>query len=111
MVYSYPPFPSFAGGIGGFIIGLLEWVIEIPLIAIANAFIGVSQSATAAGETDTSSIIGFIGQTWQNSIDSFKQFGVLAPILAALIWGVALLILVFFIFKIIQLGEHEVEES
>ena len=111
MVYSYPPFPSFSGGITGFIIGLLEWITEIPLIAAANFFIGISGSATTAGESDTSSIVGFIGQTWQNSIDSFKSFGVLAPILAALIWGIALLILVFFLFKILELGKHEVEES
>lgn len=111
MVYSYPPFPSFAGGIGGFIIGLLQWAVEIPLIALANMFTGITGAATAAGEQDTTSVIGFIGQTWQNSINSFKAFGVLAPIIASAIWGIALLVLVFFIFKIIQLGEHEVEES
>ena len=111
MVYSYPPFPSFSGGITGFIIGLLEWVIEIPLIAVANFFIGISGSATTAGESDTSSIIGFIGQTWQNSINSFNSFGVLAPIIASLIWGLALLILVFFIIKILQLGGRELEDE
>ena len=111
MVYSYPPFPSFSGGITSFVIGLLKWIIEIPLIAFANFFTGIAGSATTAGESDTSSIIGFIGQTWQNSINSFNSFGVLAPIIASLIWGLALLILVFFLFKIVQLGEHEVEES
>lgn len=111
MVYSYPPFPTSNGGITGFVIAFLEWIIEIPLVAFANFFIGISGSATTAGESDTSSIVGFIGQTWQNSINSFQSFGVLAPVIASLIWGVALLILVFFLFKIVQLGEHEVEES
>ena len=46
MVYAYPPFPSFAGGIGGFIIGLLEWAIEIPLIALANMFTGITGAST-----------------------------------------------------------------
>ena len=111
MIYSYPPFPSFSGGITGFVIAFLEWIIEIPLVAFANFFIGISGSATTAGESDTSSIIGFIGQTWQNSINSFNSFGVLAPIIASLIWGLALLILVFFIIKILQLGGRELEDE
>ena len=109
--YSFPPFPSFSSGIASFFIGLIEWVIEVPFVALANFIIGVSDSATTAGANSTGAVIGFIGSTWNNSIQAFSAFGVLAPILAALVWGAGIVILIFFVFKGIQLAVRETEED
>lgn len=111
MVYAYPPFPSTSSGIVAFLVGLVEWVIEVPLIAIANFILSISGAASSAGANSTGAVFGFIASTWNNSIQAFSAFGVLAPILAALIWGIAFLILIFFIFKAIQLGIRETEED
>ena len=111
MLYSYPPFPNFSNGITTFIIQLFEWFIEVPLIAAANFFGGISDSITNSAETSSSSIIGFIGTTWDNSINSFKSLGIFAPIVASVIWGASILILIFFIFKALQLGIRETEED
>ena len=110
-MYSYPPFPSANNGIGIFLVYLIEWVIEVPLIAIANFFIGIEQAAQGGAENSASSVFGFIGATWNNSVGAFQQFGILAPILAAAIWGFALVILIFFLFKAIQLGVRETVEE
>ena len=109
--YTYPPFPTFGSGIGEFFINLMEWVIEVPLIAFANFLTGIAGAATNSSESSTGAIIGFIGQTWANSVASFQQFGILAPILASTIWGVSVVILIFFIFKAAQLGIRETEED
>lgn len=112
MVYPYPSFPTYYGGsLGTFILQLLIWIISVPLIAAANFFISIIGNASAAGENSTSSVIGFIGKTWNNSIQSFASLGVFAPVIASLIWGLSVLILIFFIFKAIQLGAHETEED
>lgn len=112
MVYSYPAFPTYYGGsLGTFILQLLTWIISVPLIAAANFFISIIGSASAAGENSTSSVIGFIGATWNNSIQSFSSLGVFAPVIASLIWGLSVLILIFFIFKALQLGVRETEED
>lgn len=111
MVYAYPPFPSTSSGIVAFLIGLVEWVIEVPLIALANFILSITGAASTAGANSTGAVLGFIGATWDNSIRSFSAFGVLAPIMAAAIWGIAFLILIFFVFKAIQLGIRETEED
>jgi hypothetical protein len=111
MVYTYPPFPSTSAGVVSFLIGLVEWVIEIPLIALANFILSITGAASTAGANSTGAVLGFIAATWNNSIQAFSAFGVLAPILAAAIWGFALLILIFFVFKAVQLAIRETEED
>ena len=111
MIYSYPPFPQFNNSLTTYIISILEWIFEIPLIAAANFFGGISDSITNSAETSSSSIIGFIGTTWDNSITSFRSLGIFAPVVASIIWGGSIVILIFFIAKALQLGIRETEED
>lgn len=106
--YTYPPFPTYTN-VTSFIIAMLEWIIELPLVALANFLRGIAGSATSGSESSITSITGFIGSVWKQSIASFQAFGVLAPILAAAIWGIAIVILIFFVFKAIQVSAHEME--
>ena len=109
--YSYPPFPSTGGAITNFAIALLEWIIEVPLVALANFITGIGGAVTTGSESSATKITGFIGQTWANSVLAFEPYGIIAPLLAALIWGAAIVVLVFFIFKAVQLGIRETEED
>jgi len=108
--YTYPPFPTYTDPVT-FIVGLIEWILEVPLVAIANFLTGIAGAVTTAGQVDTYQIIGFIGQTWNNSLQSFNAFGVLAPIIASIIWGAGIVIIIFFVFKAIQLMVRETEEE
>jgi len=110
-LYTYPPFPNLSSSPTTFLLQLFEWIFEIPLIGIANFFTGVIGATTSGSETSVSQVAGFIGTTWANSLSSFKSLGVLAPIVASLIWGAGILILIFFVFKAIQLGTRETEED
>ena len=111
MIYSYPQFPSYNNSLTTYIISILEWIVEIPLIAGANFFGGISNSITTSAQTSSSSIIGFIGTTWDNSITSFRSLGIFAPVVASIIWGGSIVILIFFIAKALQLGIRETEED
>ncbi len=83
----------------------------MPLTALMNLFEGIGQSATSGAETSTQSILGFLGATWNQSVSSFARYGVLAPVIASAIWGVSIIILIFFVFKAIQLAIRETEED
>jgi hypothetical protein len=109
-VYTYPPFPS-STNITTFLVQLIEWIIEIPIIAVANFFTGIAGSMTSAGESDTSSVLGFIGKAWDGSLQAFSGLGIFAPIVASLVFGIGILILIFFVFKAIQLAMRETEED
>lgn len=111
LTYNYPPFPSTNNGITNWIIGLFEWLFEVPLIAIANLVSGIGNSATNGAETSAGSIAGFIGTTFNQSLVAFKSFGVLAPVIASAIWGGSIIILIFFIAKAVQLASREAEED
>ena len=110
-MYSYPPFPILSSSPTTFLLQLFEWIFEVPLVGIANFFEGVIGSTTSGSETSIAQVTGFIGTTWANSLSSFKPLGVLAPIVASLIWGAGILILIFFVFKAVQLGMRETEED
>ena len=113
---SYPTFPTFpssvtASSIGLYVLHVIIWFIEIPLIGIANVFQGIFGGISSGATSSASSILGFPGQIFQSTKSAFSSLGIFAPIAAAAVWGVALVILVFFIFKAIQLAMDETTED
>ena len=111
LTFNYPNFPTTNNGITSWIIGLFEWIFEVPLVAIANLIAGIGTGFTTGAQTSADNVAGFVGTTFNNSLTAFQGFGVLAPIIASAIWGGAIIILIFFIFKAIQLGTREMEED
>jgi len=110
-VYKYPKFPTLGSHPATFLLQLFKWILEVPLVAIANFLRGIAGAATSGSESSVSQVAGFIGTTWANSLSSFKSLGALAPIFASLIWGAGILILIFFVFKAVQLAMRETEED
>lgn len=113
---SYPSFPTYSGGtsalaIGGYILQIILWFIEIPLIGIANVFIAFFDGLSSGTGSSVNSIIGFPGQIFASTVQAFSALGIFAPIVAAIVWGAALVVLVFFIFKAIQLALDETTED
>ena len=108
--YAYPSFPSYTSVIQ-FVEALLEWMLLVPLTAIANFIIAIASGLQQGGQSSAVSISAFIGETWNNSIQSFSSLGVFAIVVASLMWGLALMILTFFIFKTLQLAIRETEED
>ena len=107
MTLSYPPFPT-DSSISAEIIALVLWMIEIPFIAVANVIIVAMSYIGSAMGSSAASIISFPGQIFAQTENSFKAYGIFAMPISAAIWGVSILILVFFIFKIIQVSGDEI---
>ena len=108
--YAYPNFPTYTS-VTQFVIALLEWIILVPLTAIANFIIAIAGALQQGGQSSAVSISAFIGETWNNSIQSFSSLGVFAIVVASLMWGISIMILIFFVFKAIQLSIRETEED
>jgi hypothetical protein len=104
---AYPPFPTHSS-ISNEIVALLLWIIETPIVIIANVFITAFTDLGQAMGSSADEIAAFPGQIFSQTVNSFKAYGIFAPIIAAAIWGVAILILVFFVFKIIQVSGDEI---
>ena len=102
----YPPFPQ-NGNIARELVHILIWIFEIPIIAMAKGIIGISGNITNGLSSSAITIFSFPGQIFQQTVSAFKAYGVLAPIIAAVIWGISIIILVFMIFKAVQIGGDE----
>lgn len=111
---NYPSFPTLTGGANGipyFIIEVIIWVIEIPIIAFANFLITVAGGAGTGASSSINTVLGFLGKVFQNSLSAFQGFGIFAPIVGAVVWGVALVAIVFFVFKAVQVATAETTED
>ena len=108
---TYPNFPTYNGNLGQTIAQIFLWVCEIPLIALANGFIAIAGGATTSASSSINTILLFPGTIFQQTVASFAQYGVLAPVIASVIWGVSLVILVFLVLKAFQIGTDELTNS
>jgi hypothetical protein len=104
---AYPPFPAYNGNLAQTIIALVLWIIEIPLIAIANAIIAIAGGASSSAAQSLGIILEFPGQIFAQTESSFSAYGIFAPIIASLIWGATLIILIFLILKAFQIAGDE----
>ncbi len=105
---NYPPFPTYKGDLATTIIQIILWIIEIPLIAIGNMIIAIAGGASTGAEQSITTVLEFPAQVFDSTVSSFSAYGVFAPVIASLIWGVSLIILVFLIFKAIQIAGDEI---
>lgn len=109
--FSYPPFPTYSGNIGDFLLNLILWFFSIPAVALGNFIAGIAGGITSGASSSSARVTGFIGFEFTKSEDAFTFAGPFAIILASIVWGIALLILIFFIFKAIQIAMHESEDD
>ena len=62
LTFKYPKFPTTNNGITSWIIGLFEWIFEVPLVAIANLIAGIGTGFTTGAQTSANNVAGFIGE-------------------------------------------------
>ena len=103
---AYPNFPT-GQSIQQELINIILWIIEIPVIAIANVFITIFSYIGNSAGSSAGEIIAFPGQIFQQTENSFRPYGIFAMPISAAIWGISIIILIFFIFKALQIGGDE----
>jgi hypothetical protein len=108
MTITYPPFPTYNGNLSQMIIQMVLWVIEIPLIAIGNGLILIIGGASSSASQSLGAILYFPGAIFVQTEDSFAAYGIFAPLIASLIWGVSIIIIVFLVLKAVQIAGDEI---
>ena len=102
----YPPFPKDTN-IAKELVNIIIWIFKIPVIAMANGIIGISGNITNGLSASAITIFSFPGQIFQQTVSAFKAYGIFAPVIAAFIWGISIIILVFMVLKAVQIGGDE----
>ena len=111
LAFSYPAFPTYNGNVASYLIGIVVWILSIPLVAIGNFVAGLAGGVTSGASSSASSVLGFVGTEFVDSEHDFSFAGPFAIVVASAVWGVAILILIFFIFKGIQLAISMTQED
>ena len=110
MSYTWPSFPTMPSSIQDipfFLVEIILYPFEMLFAAFGDIIQGGSSGAATGLGNSASAVLGFLGSVWGNSIAPFKTYGIFAPILGSLIWGMGLAILIFFV----MMAFHETEEG
>ena len=112
--FAIPPPPTWDGNLGdllSFILQVLFWFGEAILAFLVDVFgalfIGLACLVYAA----LSAPVMFLYAIFQGSVGSYRQFGPLAPVVGALVFGGVIVILAFFILLVYRLVISQSEED
>lgn len=93
----------------------LLWVIEIPAVAFANLIVGIFGGFTTGASSSADNVGAFIGTAFGDTEASLAPLGLFAIPVAAIVWGLGVAILAYFIMFVIGIvidqGEKDVEEG
>ena len=117
-MFSYPNFPIWDGSFSdlpSFVLQIVLWIIEVPAIAFANLMVGIFGGFTSGASASANNVGAFIGVAFGDTESSLAPLGVFAIPVAAIIWGLGVAILAYFIMFVIGIvidqGEKDVEEG
>ena len=105
---TYPPFPNLNGSLSQNIMSLIMWVFETILTAFVIGIQTIAGDIYNSVGSTISSIVEFPAKIFDQTESDFSGYGILAPILASIIWGVSIIILVFLLLKASQIGASEI---
>ena len=93
----------------------LLWIIEVPAVAFANLLVGIFGGFTTGANSSAFSVGAFIGTAFSDTESSLAPLGIFAIPVAAIVWGLGVVILAYFIMFIIGIvigqGERDIEEG
>ena len=115
---SFPSFPSWDGNVNDlpvFVILVIIWVLEVPLIAVYDILVNIALSIISGADNTFTQMFGFMGTIFQDTQTQFAMLGIFAPVAAAAVWGAAALIFVYFFMWIVGMfidqSEKDVETA
>ena len=118
MTFAYPSLPTWDGSFSdlpSFVGQFLLWMIEIPAVAFANLLAGVFGGFTTGASSSSESVGAFIGAAFTDTEASLAPLGIFAIPVAAVVWGLGVVILAYFgmwtIGIVIDQGEKDIEEG
>ena len=100
---SFPNLPTYSGSISSFVENFLIYLGEIILYPFEYVIYAIGSGIGQGLGNLFSSLFGMASTTYTSSVKSFGFAGPLAPILVSIVWGISLVIIIFFILMAIHL--------
>lgn len=99
MALSFPSPPTFSSGgnIGTFILDFLIWLIEIPFYGIVIIAEDIFNAVAGSTSSTIGGLFSILTNSFNQTVQALSGFGIFSAIIAAIIWGVSLLIILLFV--------------
>ena len=98
MVLTFPSPPTLGSGesITTFILQFLLWVIEIPVYGLVIVLETIFLAISNAVGSSIGGLFSILTGSFTETVQALSGFGIFASIIAAIIWGIALIIILWF---------------
>lgn len=93
-----PPFPNddSIGDVANYLLSVVFWTISVPFIGLASVVSTFFTSIGCAIYSVIETPMSYIADAFAASETTFGTFGTFAPIVAALVWGIAIALITWF---------------
>ena len=109
---SFPSPPTYSSGsIATFIIDFLIWLVEIPFYGLVMVLEDIFNAFAGSSSSTISGLFGILTSSFNQTVQALSGFGIFASVIAAIIWGISLLIILLFVGWAIHLVISDAEDE
>ena len=94
-----------------YIKALFVYIIEVILYPFEYVVYGIGSGLGSGLQGLFYGLFSMVETTYKSTVNAFGTFGVLAPVIATFVWGVSLVIIVFFILMALHLVWQSVADD
>ena len=96
---------------GGLEIDVLIWLVEIPFIGLVILLEDIFNAVAGSSSSTISGLFGILTSSFNQTVQALSGFGIFSSIMAAIIWGISLLIILLFVGWAIHLVINDAEDE
>ena len=111
LTFPKPPTFSYGSSITTFIIDFLIWLVEIPFYGLVILLEDIFNAVAGSSSSTISGLFGILTGSFNQTVQALSGFGIFAAVIAAVIWGMSLLIIILFAGWAIHLVFDDAEED
>ena len=108
---SFPSMPTYNGNVDSYIEAFLIFIGQVIAYPFEALIYAIGSGLGTGISNLFTSLFGMASTTYNNSVNSFKFAGPLAPILVSVVWGISLVIIIFFVLMAIHLIWGDVQDD
>ena len=108
----YPNFPQWNGNMGtlmNYAVQVIIWFLQIILTGFANILIACFDGITSGTGNLLNAGFSYLEQSWGISASALQPFGVIAPVVAVLVFMAVFLIVSYGLIKIVKIEWREIK--
>ena len=108
---AFPSMPTYNGNVDSYIEAFLVFIGQVIAYPFEALIYAIGSGLGTGISNLFTSLFGLAATTYNNSVNSFKFAGPLAPILVSVVWGISLVIVIFFILMAIHLIWGDIQDD